>query len=707
MGLRWHRALPVLALMPSLIMAACPFSAMRQQLGGAAEGAAPGAPFETIAGASRHLLAKPPGQAFDLKAVEALDVAAVKADLTKLMTDSKAFWPADFGHYGGLFIRLAWHCNGSYRRWDGRGGCNGARIRFTPELAWADNTNLDKARKLLEPIKAKYGAGLSWGDLIVLAGDTAIESMGGPKIPFCLGRIDDSDGTASLELGPTPEQRAVAPCKAGDGNCENPLGQTTMGLIYVNPEGVLGIPEPSKSVAHIRRTFGEMGMNDTETVALIGGGHAFGKTHGACLTGAGLGPDKDPKNPWPGTCGNSTPKGRGKNAFTSGFEGAWTTSPTEWSNEYFNNLLDYGWEKHKGPGGHWQWRPKAKGGAAAPDIMMLTTDIALTKDPSYLADVKRFAADFKALTEEFGAAWYKLMARDMGPRTRCVGDLAGPARPFQMPLPAPPSELPNFSEVKGDVSKIVASDPALYSALAFQCASTYRATDYAGGCNGARIRFPPMSAWPVNKGLDAALEALKPVKAKHPNLSWADLIVLAGTAAQEAAGAPAVGLPFCGGRTDAADGAGTEHLAPRNYSSPEIAVKDNIKVSGLSPAEAVALAGRLRSPARQRALGYSGSWSGPKASPSGAKLSNEFYKVLLNSDWEKAKSKSGKDEFVAKGKPGVFATPEDLVIKTDPELSAIAKGYAADNAKFLKAFSAAWTKLVNADRFKGPAGSVC
>ncbi|KAI8473491.1 MAG: putative catalase-peroxidase [Monoraphidium minutum] len=721
MARQWCRAMLLAVLMPPIIMAACPFSATWRGSGDAGpHGAAPDgltATGDLAAPLSRHLLEK-----VDVKAVEALDVAAVKADLTKLLTDSQPQWPVDAtGSYGGLFIRLAWHCNGSYRKWDGRGGCNGARQRFMPELAWPDNANLDKARKLLEPIKAKYGAALSWGDLIVLAGDTSIEAQGGPKIPFCLGRVDDKDGTASLELGPTPQQRLVAPCTAGDGNCENPLGQTTMGLIYVNPEGVMGVPDPTPSVEHIRRTFEQMGMNDSETVALIGGGHAFGMTHGACATGPGPGPEEDPKNPWPGTCGSGADKGKGKNTFTSGFEGPWTSRPTKWDNEYFTNLLDFDWVKHKGPGDHWQWKALLKGSNdSAGDIMMLTADVALTKDPAYLALVKKYAADLPALTKDFGAAWYKLMTRDMGPHTRCLGKLAGPPQPWQMPLPPAPKTLPDFAKIKAEVLQAMVTPSAqlppdsvggkptyaaVFADLAWKCAGTYRETDYQGGCNGAHIRFKPQTTWPGYQGVDKAVKVLQPVKAKHPNLSWADLIVLAGTAAAEAAAGPAAppgAFAFCGGRTDAKSAAGTEALAPRNYSTPVIAFKDNAKVAGLTLPEAVALAAAPRSAGQQKRRGYSGAWGG-----GAAQLSNGYFKTLMGSEWAKAKSAGGKEEYAAKGKNDVFMMPSDLAIRNDAELSAIAKGYAADNSKFVKAFAAAWTKMMNADRFKGPVGSAC
>ncbi|WIA19642.1 hypothetical protein OEZ85_005577 [Tetradesmus obliquus] len=348
-------------------------------------------------------------------------------------------------------------------------------------------SELHQAHRLLVPIKKKWDAqapgALSWGDLIVLAGDTAIESMGGPVLGFCAGRIDDVNGKASLELGPSAIQQAVAPCTKGDGMCEQPLGPTTMGLIYVNPEGEQAVPEPKNTVKWIRSTFGRMGMNDKETVALVGGGHAFGKTHGACPTGAGPGPLESPAAPWPGTCGTGPFKGKGPNAFTSGFEGAWTANPIKWDNEYFKNLLEYDWllirgpdshfqwsplakpgvteQPNKGPGGHFQWSPLAKPGVTEePDkVMMLTADLALLEDPEYLKIVKLFAKDQAELDEAFKNAWYKLTTRDMGPYSRCLGKALPPPQPFQNPLPPPPAELPDFEAVKSDVIALLKNDP--------------------------------------------------------------------------------------------------------------------------------------------------------------------------------------------------------------------------------------------------------
>ncbi|CBN74802.1 Catalase is an enzyme, present in all aerobic cells, that decomposes hydrogen peroxide to molecular [Ectocarpus siliculosus] len=438
---------------------------------------------------------------------------AIQADIVSMFVDSKDFWPADFGNYGPLFIRLAWHCAGSYRASDGRGGCDGGRIRFFPEHGWADNTNLDKALTLLQPIKLKYGDAISWADLITLTGDMAISSMGGPILGFCAGRQDDDSGYDSLELGPTPEQEATAPC-AVNGTCELPLGTSTVGLIYVNPGGPMGVPDPEASAPQIREVFSRMGMNDTETVALIGGGHAFGKVHGACPSGPGPDPFDAPEAPWPGTCGDpdSATFGRAENTFTSGFEGAWTEEPTVWDNSYFVDLLEYDWIQAESPAGNIQWIPVLKEDATetdVPDIIMLTSDVALLMDPEYLAIVEEFAADQYALDIAFSNAWYKLVTRDMGPHSRCVGTDVPPPQEFQLPLADTPKDLPSYSGAKEAIGRILSEESTyapLFVTLAYQCASTFRSTDYMGGCNGARIRFPPQSEWASNAGLSTVAQ---------------------------------------------------------------------------------------------------------------------------------------------------------------------------------------------------------
>jgi len=339
------------------------------------------------------------------KSLAELSIVDVFHDLYKAMTDSQDCWPADQfngkSSYGPLFIRLAWHCSGSFRATDDKGGCAGGRIRFEPEASWDDNTNLDKARALLGGIKEKYGNSLSWGDLFVFAGTAAIMNMGGPVTEICAGRIDSADGTLSLPLGPSPEQIATAPCP-DNGNCQKPLGASTLGLIYVNPEGIKGVPDPVPTAARIREVFSRMDFNDTETVALIGGGHAFGKCHGACTTGAGLPPNKQPYNPWPGTCGTGDNKGKGAYTFTSGFEGQWTSRPLTWTNEFFTFLLNGNYTKIQGDGGKYQWRNAANG------FLMLTSDLALINDVKYKKIVETFANDITALEDAFGKAWEKL-----------------------------------------------------------------------------------------------------------------------------------------------------------------------------------------------------------------------------------------------------------------------------------------------------------
>jgi catalase/peroxidase HPI len=628
------------------------------------------------------------------EALAALDFRAIKRDLVQLFTSSQSAWPADYGDYAPLFVRLAWHCSGSYRASDGRGGCDGGRQRFDPERSWDDNTNLDKARRLLEPLKVKYGAGLSWGDLFVLAGTTAIEHMGGPWAGFCAGRIDDDNGRDSEPLGPSAEQELLAPCGGlgqpaqPNGNCSAPLGASTIGLIYVNPHGPMGVPDPAASAPQIREVFARMGWNDAEAVALIGGGHAFGKAHGACPGGPGASPAEDPAAPWAGTCGS----GKGADATTAGFEGSWTSWPLRWDNEYFTNLLQYehAWARATSPGGATQWQVPGSDGPTAPNahdsgarqpLMMLTTDVALLHDGAYRALVQHFADDLASLTEAFGAAWYKLVTRDSGPATRCAGDLTPSRVPaWQHPLPPAPDTPPDWQAVRADVAALLPERGAELVRLAWLCASTFRASDYQGGCNGARIRHAPGKDWPENAGADAALDALAPVHDAHADLSWADLIVLAGTAAVERAmGHDGGRLPFCGGRTDAADGDGWKDVrqsaaltaALAGETSDVVAIAallDKIELLGLSRREFVALAAR-RAP----------------------RISSDFFVQLLGVD---------------PAAPG--ATPRaDMLLTLHPELRSAAVDFAADSGRLLAEFGAAWSKVMNADRFDGPTGSVC
>jgi len=643
-------------------------------------------------------------------ALKALDLSAVQEDLKVLFKTSQLHWPADYGNYGPFFVRLAWHCSGSYRTSDGRGGCDGGRQRFEPERSWDDNTNLDKARGLLWPIKRKYGKGLSWGDLFILAGTTAVQSMGGPILGFCAGRIDDEDGSSSVPLGPSVEQEEHWPCKV-NGTCTSPLGSTTVGLIYLNPEGPMGQPHPAGSAPQIRDTFARMAMNDTETVALIGGGHAFGKTHGACPSGPGPSPKEDPLHPWPGTCGS----GKGADAFTSGFEGPWTTTPTWWDNSYFVNLLSHQWIKHTGPGGHWQWRvngtsPTAPGPAGGrQDIMMMTSDVSLLTDPAYKAIVTKYAESPETFDNAWKHAWYKLTTRDMGPYARCLGDQLPPPQPWQHPLPSPPTMLPDFTLVASSLREVLAPPPKAqllgeFVRLAWQCASTWRGTDYQGGCNGARLRFSPERDWPANAGLDAALAELSPVKkAFGDGLSWSDLIVLAGNTAIEAAGGPAV--PFCdSGRTDAVDGSGSEHLDQGVAGDVErttlFSMHERAALLELAPREYVALSGRHT--LGSLCCGFQG------ASTSNAtSFSNAYFLNLADETWEAYKAAgSGQLQYKARGKE-LHMRPSDLLLTEDPVYLAVVHEYAADEQLWRDDFARAWSKLMAADMYDGPAGRTC
>jgi catalase-peroxidase len=642
---------------------------------------------------------------------EVADYEAVKKDIVALLTDSKDWWPADFGNYGPFFIRLAWHCSGTYRLSDGRGGCDGARIRHLPERAWEDNTNMDKALKLLEPLKLKYGASLSWGDLIALTGTTAIESMGGPKIGFCGGRVDDVDGSESLELD-AANSGAQVECEGGDGKCKDPLGSTTSGLIYVNPQGPMGKPDPAGSAIEVRDTFKRMGFGDRETVALLGGGHGFGKMHGACATGPGPNPIEAPNAPWPGTCTNVTahPKGAGNNTYTSGFEHAWAFNPTNWTNEYFKGLKNVPlFEQEVTPGGRIQWRGVPD---TDPPLRMLTADLALINDDNYKPVAHEFADNITALADTFGPAWYKLLTLDMGPVTRCRGNLVPPAQPFQNPLPpAPaPSQLPDFTavwkrvkallhqEVEGLTSDTVTGgktyNGALFVHLAYQCASTFRITDYSGGCNGAKIRFAPQKDWEGNAGLDDVLAALETIRKEFPTLSIADLIVLAGQVALQQGGSGAI--RFVGGRVDALDGANIEKLAPRtNYKSPLAFVRDDAKVRGLTADEYVALAGRPRSLVQQKRLGYSGTFTDQIDT-----VSNTFFKVLVENTWVK----SGTRQYKAEGKENVYVLETDVALLTDATYKSIVEKFAADEALFKSVFTKAWGTLMSADHFSTKEG---
>ncbi|CAB9513450.1 Catalase-peroxidase [Seminavis robusta] len=658
--MKWSKSLTALLLLGATVDATCPFAGQ-----GGVRGSMTGPNPHTEEG--RRVLAKKK-QRQQRRLVHSPRTgdygipeggfAAVREDIKTMLVTSQDFFPADFEppigpNYGGLMIRLAWHCSGSYRASDGRGGCDGGRIRFDPELNWEDNANLNNAMKLLEPIKEKYGSSLSWGDLITLTGTTAIEFMGGPVLGFCGGRIDDVDGSDSLILGPSDIQEELSPCKSigQQGACESPLGPTTVGLIYVNPAGpVNATGNPVASGLDIRQAFARMGFNDTETVAIIGGGHAFGKCHGACT------------NP---PCGEEPLVGIGPNTFTSGFEGAWTTAPTTWTNLYFTNLLALEWESGIGPGGNLQWAPVN----SDDDIIMLTSDIALSADPEYLPISQEFAADITSLEEQFAHAWYRLMSNDMGSRERCINenpDDIPPAQWWQYPLPEATETDVDYVPIRTMIQDMIDSDSSYveaFSNLAYRCASTYRDTDYRGGCNGARIRFEPENDWPENEGTEEALAALDPVKVEFPEISYADLIVLAGHTAIEAAGGKM--MPFCGGRVDAIDGSGSVDLAPRYYTPAVVSIRDDMQVKGLSPQEGVAL---FAKPAVDAPL-------------------NQFFVGLVDAD------------------PETLSETERALL--EPEFLPIVTQFAESEDALKESFSNAWIHMMTSDRFDGPTGNVC
>lgn len=648
-----------------------------------------------------------------------LDLHLVQQDIKNILTKSQSFWPADFGNYGPLLIRQAWHCAGSYRASDGHGGCDGGRQRFDPERSWDDNVNLDKSKQLLWPIKQKYGKSLSWGDLLILAGNAAIESMGGPVLGFCGGRTDDDDGRDSLELGPSPQQNQVAPCEV-NGKCDFPLGATTLGLIYVNPEGPMGVPDPVKSAGEIRDVFSRrMGFSDVETVALIAGGHTFGKAHGACPAGPGPSPLESPRHPWPGgLCPHN-------GVVTSGFEGQWTDNPTEWSSDFLTNLLQFTWKPIQGSGHKTQWANDKQ-----PTLMMLTSDVALIHDSKYAALVKRFAENATDFRTQFAKAWYQLTTRDMGPPTRCLGNLVAPPQHFQFPLPAPPKKqsAEAWQHVRAEVHKVMvmpqpsvlptdsSSYASLFVQLAWSCAATFRSTDYQGGCNGARIRLAPQANWKVNQDMENVLKLLQPVKQQFEStVSWADLIVLAAQVALEQGAAAATvddssssfRLSFCPGRSDAVTGdTGSRFLSPPlNYSVSSVNEwQQRAAIMGLTPRQWVALNGRLRSPGQLGRLGYMSQTYTSRPN----ELSNAYFVALANHDWQPFKvPNTGVLQFQSTSDPSLYLTPSDLVLLDDPALFSIVQEYAADAMVFRADFAAAWTQLMNADRFNGPTANVC
>jgi len=684
-------------------------------------------------------LSDPLGDSFDYAAAFAkLDLAAVKKDIHDVMTTSQDWWPADWGTYAGLFIRMAWHSAGTYRTTDGRGGSSDGTQRFAPLNSWPDNANLDKSRRLLWPVKKKYGQSISWADLMVLAGNVALESAGLKTFGFGGGRADVWEPQRDIYWGSEGEWLADARY-SGDRELANPLAAVQMGLIYVNPEGPDGVPDPLAAAKDIRTTFARMAMNDEETVALIAGGHTLGKNHGAGpASHVGPEPEAAPIEEQGFGWKSSYKSGKGADAITSGLEGAWTPTPTLWSNEYLNGLLAYEWVLTKSPAGAHQWTPQ-HAPEVVPDahlegvkhkIMMLTTDIALVRDPAYREISERFAKDAEAFNDAFARAWYKLTHRDMGPAVRLLGPEVAPPQIWQDPVPIVDHELIDAEDTAKLKGEILDAVPALADLVktAWASASTFRDSDNRGGANGARVRLAPQSGWEINEpaNLSRTLAALEQVQKdfnKKQNggkqVSLADVIVLGGCAAVESAARQAgfeVTVPFTPGRTDATaemtDVASFAVLRPmtdgfRNYVGaehfrrPEVELIDRANQLTLTAPEMTVLVGGLR------VLGanYDGSMHGVFTEKAGA-LTNDFFVNLLDMSTVWSESDAGEGLYVGRDrKTGTqvwTATTVDLVFGSNSELRALAEVYAGDDAqrKFVDDFVAAWDKVMNLDRFE-------
>ena len=686
-------------------------------------------------------LTNPMGESFNyVEAFKTLDLKAVKKDIVDLMTTSQDWWPADYGHYGPFFIRMAWHSAGTYRTTDGRGGGGAGMQRFAPLNSWPDNTNLDKARLLLWPIKKKYGQKLSWADLMILAGNCALESMGFTTFGFAGGRADVWEPQEDVYWGAEREWLGDKRY-SGDRDLENPLAAVQMGLIYVNPEGPNGNPDPIASAKDIRETFARMAMNDEETVALIAGGHTFGKTHGAADPGKYVG--KEPAGASIEEQGlgwkNTLNSGNGVNTITSGLEGAWTTTPTKWSNNYFENLFGFEWELSKSPAGAHQWKPKAGAGAGTvPDAhdpslkhapTMLTTDIALRVDPAYGPISKRFYENPDQFADAFARAWFKLTHRDMGPRSRYIGtEVPAEVLIWQDPIPAVTHKLIDASAIAALKTKILSSGLSVSALVstAWASASTFRGSDKRGGANGARIRLAPQKFWAANNPaqLSKVLDALEGIQKefnaanKEKQVSLADLIVLGGGAAIEKAakdGGQEVEVPFTAGRTDAsqeetdvesfavlepiADGF-RNYIKPRTLISPEEMIIDKAQLLTLTAPEMTVLVGGLR----VLDTNFDNSKHGVFTNKPGV-LNNDFFAHLIDftTTWKAADAHQytfeGSDR--ASGKAKWTGTRVDLIFGSNSELRALAEVYACEDAKgkFVNDFVAAWTKVMNLDRF--------
>ncbi len=679
----------------------------------------------------------PMGEDFDYpKAFATLDYAALKADIAKTLTDSRPWWPADYGNYGPLMIRMAWHAAGTYRTADGRGGANTAQQRFAPLNSWPDNGNLDKARRLLWPVKQKYGNAISWADLFILTGNVAIESMGGPTFGFGGGRVDVYEPERDIYWGSEDRwvgdgaQTRIQPDKQMD--LESPLAAIQMGLIYVNPEGPGGNPDPLQSARDIRETFSRMAMNEEETVALTAGGHTFGKAHGAGNP-ADVGPAPESADITQMGLGwkNSYRSGVLQDATTSGLEGAWVNTPTEWSDNFFRLLLDYDYELVRSPAGAQQWQPinqKPEDMAPAPNdptkrvpTMMTTADMALKMDPGLRKISEKFRHDHEAFKDAWARAWFKLTHRDMGPKTRYLGPEV-PAEDLIWQDPIPAGTKPSEATVAA-LRKAIAESGLSVSQLvktAWASAATYRRTDYRGGANGARVALAPQKDWAVNEPADLAkvLAKLNELRA-GTGVSLADAIVLGGAVAVEKAAKDAgfaVSVPFTGGRGDATqdqtDVESFDVMEPRadafrNYLGARQSVKteelmlDRASLLGLSIPEMTALIGGLR------VLGanHGGSDDGVFTTRKG-QLTTDFFRNILDMDvsWKAVDGSHG-EKFVgvdrATNTPKWHASRVDLVFGSNSQLRAVAEVYGENGseAKFVNDFIAAWNKVMNADRF--------
>ena len=686
-------------------------------------------------------LSDPMDKEFDYaEEFKSLDLNAVIKDLHALMTTSQDWWPADYGHYGPFFIRMAWHSAGTYRIADGRGGGGSGAQRFAPLNSWPDNVSLDKARRLLWPIKQKYGRKISWADLMILAGNVALESMGLKTFGFGGGRVDIWEPEDDIYWG--PEGKWLADDRySGDRQLENPLGAVQMGLIYVNPEGPNGKPDPIAAARDIRETFARMAMNDEETVALIAGGHTFGKAHGAAEPGKYVGFEPEGAGieeqgfGWKNTFGS----GKGVDAISSGLEGAWTTNPVKWDNNYFDNLFGHEWELTKSPAGAQQWTPKdASAAGTVPDAhdpskkhapMMFTTDLALKMDPNYAPISKRFHENPQAFADAFAKAWYKLTHRDMGPLSRYLGPLVpGETLLWQDPVPAvdhEPIGEPEIAALKAQILASGLSIPQLVT-TAWASAATFRGGDKRGGANGARIRLAPQKDWEVNQPAELAkvlgtLEAIQTefngAQSGGKKVSLADLIVLGGCAAVEEAARKAghdVKVPFAPGRTDASQEQTDAHsFAPlepaadgfRNYlrggqtmSAAELLV-DRAQLLTLTAPEMTVLIGGMRALNANFGQSKHGVFTSRPET-----LTNDFFVNLLdmNTRWQKSAAEGvleGRDR--ATGELKWTGTVVDLVFGSNSQLRALAEVYACDDSKeaLVKDFVAAWNKVMNLDRY--------